>query len=236
MIRAIIVEDEISARRTLKGYIKKYFPEVQVAREVDNINDAIISLKKEDVDIVFLDVQLKDGIGLKVLENIDSSKYRIIFTTAHTEFALEAFKHKAFGYLIKPIDPYEFEEIMNRVVKSILTPPVRNRMIKLPVLNGSKWVDLNDIVHCESQSNYTKVHFINDSKPMTLSRTLKYVEEKIIQSSQFIRIHQSHLVNIRYLKNYEIRNYEIELTNGISLPVSRQKKASIVDYFNSLSD
>jgi two-component system LytT family response regulator len=113
---ATIIEDEIPARITLKSYLAKYFESIEVIAEIDNTQESIDFLNQNHCDILFIDVQLKDGKAIEILNKIDTSKHKIVFTTAHDDYTLEAFKHKAFGYLLKPLDPKDFKEIVGRIL------------------------------------------------------------------------------------------------------------------------
>ncbi|MBL4702976.1 MAG: response regulator transcription factor [Flavobacteriales bacterium] len=231
IVTAIIIEDEFLARKTLKSYLRKYFPSIRLIAEFDSIVKSKMFLKDNPVHIIFIDVQLKDGIGTELLQQIDTSKYKIVFTTAYEEYALEAFKFKAFGYLLKPIDPLEFKAIMNRVIKDISTEMPRSKKIKIPKSNGHIWININVIIRCESESNYTKIHCQNET--YTVARTLKYVEGKMINDDQFIRVHQSHLLNKNFIKKSEILKNSIELEDGTLLPVARSKKSMLIEMFGN---
>ena len=227
MYTAVIIEDEAPARVTLKSYLRRYFEDILITAEIDNVKDSVSYLNTNPVDILFLDVQLKDGKGIEILNQINSDQYRIIFTTAYEEYTLEAFKHKSFGYLLKPLDPNDFKEIVGRVTKDLETkePDLVNKRIRIPSSTGYKWIDLKNIIRCESESNYTKIMMAHNNKVYTISKTLKHVETVLINSDHFFRVHQSHLVNMRYIKTPAIVKNSITMTNGDVIPISRAKKA-----------
>lgn len=228
-VRALIVEDEIPARITLKSFLRKYFPDIIVVGEIDNTIEASRFIDHNDFEILFLDVQLKDGKATDMLQKVKNKNYRIIFTTAFENYALDAFKFKSFGYLMKPIDPSDFKEILLRVLKDLGINMLPGKQIKIPFSNGHIWVNSADIIRCESESNYTIIH-VSDGSSYTLSKTLKLIEFEY-ESLGFIRIHQSHLVNIRYLKDLKISNNTITLLNGETLPVSRSKRDDLIAIF-----
>jgi two-component system LytT family response regulator len=228
-IKAIQIEDELPARKTLKSYLKKYFPEITLDGEFGEMSEALKYLKANDVQIIFLDVQLKDGLGIDLLEKIDSSLYRIIFTTAFEKYAMDAFRHKAFGYLLKPLDPDDFQEIISRALTDIKLNTSKDK-VRLPIANGNVWIDINQIVRCESSSNYTRIYC--EDRSYIISKTLKFVENELLNSTQFIRCHHSHLINLKYLFRHEIKHNCIELTNGESVPVSRAKRSELIEKFN----
>lgn len=228
-VRALIIEDEIPARVTLKSFLRKYFPDIIIVGEIDNTVEATNFINNNDFEILFLDVQLKDGKAIEMLKNVKNENYRIVFTTAFEEYALVAFKLKSFGYLIKPLDPNDFKEILIRVLKDLGINVHPGKQIKIPVSNGSIWVSSTDIIRCESESNYTIIH-VSDGSTYTVSKTLKLIESEY-ESLGFIRIHQSHLVNIRFLKDQLITNNTITLLNGEVLPVSRSKRDALIEAF-----
>lgn len=222
---AIIIEDEVPARETLKSYLSRYFEKIKVIAEIDTVEESISYLKYHKADILFLDVQLKDGKGTDILSKIETEKYKLVFTTAFDGFALEAFKHKAFGYLLKPLDPDDFKEIVGRVIRDLSFGEEKIlKKIKLPIASGIKWIEVKDIVRCESDSNYTKI-FVNDhTSAYLLAKTLKVVENEIINSNRFLRVHQSHLINLDYISDEKIQNNFIVMYNGDKIPVSRANK------------
>jgi two-component system LytT family response regulator len=226
MFSAIIIEDEMPARVTIKSYLKRYFDNINIISEFETIADSLIYLEKHSPDIIFLDVQLKDGKGIEILSKIDPSRFRIIFTTAFDSYTLEAFKHKAFGYLIKPIDPLDFKEIITRVINDLSNDETSTtkRRIKLPTGQGYLWVLISEIIRCEAKSNYTLIYLSIQNKPVIVSKTLKFVENELINSESFIRVHQSHLVNKKYISKNAIISNNILLSTGDLIPVSRSKK------------
>lgn len=223
--KALIIEDEVGAIRTLQSFIRDYQPRIIVDQVCQSIAESLFYLENNSVDILFVDVQLEDGKGTDLLNKIDTSKYKIVFTTAYEEYALTAFKHKAFGYLLKPLNPKEFKEISMRVINDLESNSdwELSREITLPVANGQTWIKLSDLVRCQSENNYTR--FITKDGTFLISRTLKYVENEMIYSTQFLRVHQSHLINVNYLQSNTIVENCITLTNGDKVPVSRAKRS-----------
>lgn len=231
IFKAVIIEDEILARETLTSYLARYFPNIKVMAEIDNINEAVNYLNENVVDILFIDVHLKDGKSLEILKQVNAGDYKIIFTTAHDNYALEAFKNKAFGYLLKPIDPIDFKEIVGRVLKDLTAIDDSSKKIKVPTSTGYILLDLKDIIRCEAESNYTKIFTKNNGTYITVSKTLKYVEHELIHSKKFIRVHQSHLIHTAFVKVFEIKNNFITLTTGDKIPVSRAKRNNLFNDF-----
>ncbi len=229
MYRAIIIEDEQPARVTLKSYLSRYFANIHIVAEIESIKEAVDYLSKNSPDIIFLDVQLEDGKGIDLLTKINSADYKIIFTTAHEEYALDAFKHKAFGYLVKPLDPLDFKEIVGRVINDLKGNPseLSKRKIKILVGHGHQWIALSEIIRCEAKSNYTLIYTSKSESPLIISKTLKHMEEEILDSDRFLRIHHSHLVNKEFILNEIIIDNHILLKTGDRIPVSRSRKNNL---------
>ena len=232
-IKAIIIEDELPARQTLRSYLKKYYPTITIFKEIDTVKEAVVVLKNETVDLLFLDVQLKDGLGIEILESISDCSFKVIFTTAHDNFTQEAFKHKAFGYLLKPIDPNDFKEIMNRVLKDITYSDPISKKIKVPTKSGFAMIDTSSIIRCEAESNYTKI-FCDDNESFILSKTLKVIENDYLNQDIFIRVHQSHLVNINYVNLKTIENSRLKMQNGDFIPISRSRKEKLFQLLSQI--
>lgn len=226
MIKAIIVEDENPARETLNSYLERYFPNVQVEAETDSVKETITLLNTEQFDVMFLDIQLTDGFGIEVLQKVKYLLPRVIITTAYDNYTQEAFYHKAFGYLLKPLDPEDFKDIMNRVVKDIIFKDQSSSYIKIPNKSGHISLNISEIVRCEAMSNYTKL-FTFKGDQYILSKTLKSMEENILPKDQFLRIHQSHMVSIKYIDKHNVSSKFISILNGGRVPVSRTRRDQI---------
>lgn len=225
MFRAVIIEDEVPAIVTLKSFLKRYFEgEIVVGKEIDNITEAVDYLSStNDIHIIFLDVHLTDGSGLDILNQINTSEYKIIFTTAFNDYTLDAFKNKAFGYLLKPIDPIDFKTIVNRALKDLSIPEdfFPKEKVKVSHGTGYTWIDQKEIIRLESDSNYTKLIVKNSSNIFTISKTLKHVQNEIINNSRFFRCHQSHLINTDHFDRNQIIDGYVIMNNSDKIPISR---------------
>jgi two-component system LytT family response regulator len=224
--KAVIIEDEIPARDTLKSFLEIYFPKIEVIQEIDTVEEAIDFLSKSDTDIVFLDVQLKDGKSLKIFDTIDPKKHNIIFTTAYDDFTLQAFQLKSFGYLLKPLKPSDFKEMVNRVICHLSSVKPISKKIRISLSSGLAVVESKDIIRCESESNYARI-ICTENKEYFVSKTLKYVQNQMISSEDFIRVHHSHLVNVNHIDLSQVKPALILMSNGDKVPVSRSKKMAL---------
>lgn len=231
--KAVIIEDEIPARDTLKKYLERYFDNIDVIAEIDNVKEAIRFLNDSSADILFMDVQLKDGKAKDILSQIKTDKYKIVYTTAYDDATLEAFRFKSFGYLLKPLDPEDFKKIIRRIIHDLQSESkLENKKVKVKLFDGYKWIDTDDIIRCESESNYTNIITNDSNRCYTISKTLKLVESDLIALPNFIRVHQSHLINIKYITSNEIHNNFILMKNGDRIPVSRSNRKIFYDALN----
>ncbi|MCH8318209.1 MAG: response regulator transcription factor [Bacteroidetes bacterium] len=252
MLKAIIIDDEPDARKTLSNFLKKYCENVVIVAEADGVKSGLEILQAHDPDVLFLDIRMADGSGFDLLKKVQQAadltlSFEIIFTTAYDEFAIKAFKYSALDYLLKPIDPDELIQAVSKVKPAkmkgqtglpaeasaqagkkleIATEVYSNQRfekIALPNLEGLSLVNVNDIVRCEADGNYTNFHFLSGDK-IVVPRTLKEYEE-LLPSSIFFRIHQSHLINLNYLKKYmkEYGGYVV-MEDNAELEVARRKK------------
>jgi two-component system LytT family response regulator len=249
MIKAIIIEDEKMSRETLRHLLDKYCPEVEIVAEADGYRKGLEEIRKHPPDVIFLDIQMPDGSGFRLLEELEVVNFEIIFTTAFDQFAIKAIKYSALDYLLKPIIPDELIEAVKRVEKkksdymkkrSMEVVPENNKVLdegsQKIVLSTSEMIhviNVEDIIRCESDNYYTYFFFV-DGRKLLVSKTLKENEELLSQHS-FIRPHKSHLINIKYIKSY-IRHDGgyILMTDGTHIPVSRRKKDKIMEIIYNL--
>lgn len=244
MVKAIIVEDEKMSRETLRRMLEKYCPQVDIVAEADGYRTGIEMIKKHGPDVVFLDIQMPDGSGFRLLEEFGEADFEVIFTTAFDQFAIKAIKFSALDYLLKPIIPQELinaiEKLENKRVQSrksknieVFLENIKNkeestRKIVLSTSDKIHVIPVDDIIRCESDNYYTQFHF-TDGKRLMVSKTLKENEEMLAQYN-FIRPHKSHLINVKYIKSFlRQEGGYIIMTDGTRIPVSRRKREKIMD-------
>ena len=249
MIKAIIIEDEKMSRETLRRMLEKYCPTVEVVSEADGYRKGMEEIRKHHPDVIFLDIQMPDGSGFRLLEELDEIDFEIIFTTAFDQFAIKAIKYSALDYLLKPIIPHDLTEAVIRVEKKKAENIRKRNLEEIPgntkmqdersqkiVLSTSEMIhviSVEDIIRCESDNYYTYFYFV-DGRKLLISKTLKENEE-LLSPHNFIRPHKSHLVNINYIKSYirQDGGY-ILMTDGTHIPVSRRKKDKIMEIIYNL--
>ncbi len=248
MLRAVIVEDEQRSRETLSGLLKLYCKNVEVVAEADGVKSGIDAIIRNKPDIVFLDIQMPDGSGFKLLEQLKDYNFDVIFTTAYDQFAIKAIKFSALDYLLKPIFPDDLITAVKKaeergkqnnikpnidVLLDNYNKPDNDPNIVLSTSNRIFVAKINNIVRCESSNYYTFFHFI-DGKRILVSRTLKENEE-ILSDYNFLRIHKSHLINLKYVKNFtrSERGFVL-MADGSEVPVSRRKREKVLEILSNL--
>lgn len=245
MIKTIIVDDEINAREFLEKMLLRYFPNKFVVLDsCKNVDDAIIAIEKHNPELVFLDIQMPKKNGFDLIKELNQINFDIIFTTAHSEFAIDAIKINALDYLLKPIDYIDLLGAVKRyekksakvkddnslrlLLKNIDTGNTGYKNIAFPTESGYELIKINSILYCVADNNYCKIVCLDGSKT-TLSKSLKYVEESL-PTDVFQRIHKSYLVNLNYISRFNKTNdLLVELTNGENLPVSIRKKEAFIN-------
>jgi two-component system LytT family response regulator len=238
MIRCIIVDDELKSRESLKILIEDFCQGVTVLALCQNIAEALKSIEEIKPDLVFLDIQLQRETGFDLLSKYKHVDFEVIFTTAHSEYAIRAFKFSAIDYLLKPIDIEELKSAIVKVEKrkdntiserlqqlltNLRSSTVENYKLALPTAEGLVFVKTDEILYCEASSNYTEI-IMSDNRKYLVSRTLKEYDE-MLGEQNFFRIHHSYLINLNEVKKY-VRGeggYVI-MNNDKSLDVSKRKK------------
>ncbi|MBL7964105.1 MAG: response regulator transcription factor [Flavobacteriales bacterium] len=241
---AVIVDDEQHCRDALVGLLQRQFPEITLLGMATNVTEGVELLDRHRPTVLFLDVELGQQTGFDLLEAIGPERPHVIFTTAHEGYAVKAIRFSALDFLLKPVDLDELRAAMDKVNQAIQSPQhpdqfmvlMKNLMlsassdkrIALPVAEGLEMINTDDIIYCESASNYTVVHQ-KDGKRLVISRTLKEFED-MLGVQDFIRVHHSHLINVRHVKKY-IRGEggEVIMSDGANVAVSRRKKQELMD-------
>lgn len=247
MLTAIIIEDMADALALLQKDIETRHPEIEIIATAQGVVEAAKVLRKNQPDILFLDIMLGDGTGFDILEIVPDLKSKIIFVTASDEFALRAFKFAAIDYVLKPYSHEDLalairrakeqlrpdQERLTILKNTIAAPEQRPDKISLHTLDQIIIVSLDAIIRCESDSNNTVFH-LKDKRKIFVTKTLKYFSD-MLQSYEFVRIHQSHLVNLQYISAYiKTDGGYLMLKNGENVPVSVRKKTEIIEILDKM--
>ncbi len=249
LTRAIIIDDEENNIKNLLDLLRTYCPEVEVCDTAQSAVEAVVKIKSAQPDLVFLDVEMPGGTGFDMLEALSPIHFQVIFVTAYDQYAIKAIRFCAIDYLLKPVDILELQQAVQRAIRNqqensfvhTTQQLLENRnkemsqlKIGLPTLERILFVELNEIVRCLGENNYSYV-YLSDGKNVLISKTLKEFEE-LLADKGFMRVHQSHLVNHKYIRSFEKQDGGfIKLTDGSSIPVSRQRKGFVLDMLKKLS-
>ncbi len=246
MIKAVLIDDEKDARILLRRTIESVPQAVEIIGEADDVDTGLALLEKVEVDIVFLDIQMRKGTGFDLLLSLQERPFEVVFITAYNQYALRAFQFAAFSYLLKPIKRSELSEVLARFAElqdakaevsaeqlAVLQQQYRSDQadrIVLPNSEGFRVVELKDIIYLEADRNYTRFYLADGSKEL-ISKTLKHYEG-MLHSQGFYRIHQTYLVQLRYVRRFRKTDGGlVEMSDGASLPVARQRKAGFLRKF-----
>jgi two-component system LytT family response regulator len=247
MIKAIIVDDELTAIRSLKWEIDNFCSGIEVTDSFTNPIEAISAINYIKPDCVFLDIEMPEMDGFQLLKKLQFRNFDLIITTAYDSYALKAFKESAIDYLLKPVDTDDLIKSVSKIKinksKNVLgkelyqiiesiTPKSSFSKVSLPLSGKTIFVNPNEILYCKSDGNYTEIYFEN-TKREVLSKKLKDVE-LIINNSLFYRVHNSYLVNINHVREF-IRSdgQYLVLENGSTIPVSRSKRNTLLQLLNT---
>lgn len=253
MIKAILIDDDQNLREGMKGLLERFAPNIKIIGEADSVVTGIEVMDTLKPQVVFLDIQLNDGTGFDILEQLAAKngaiKSNIVFITAHEQYAIKAFRFSALDFLLKPVDPDELQKVILKIESvlektsdyahiDLLLENIRKKVdnfkrIALSTSDGIHLFEISDIIRCESEDNYTKF-YIKNSKPVMISKTLKEYEELLTEHG-FERIHQSHLINLNYLKSYIKKDggYVI-MADESHLPISQRKRERLQEILKTI--
>lgn len=231
-------------RDALNTMIYRYCDSLNILDKCSNITDAELSIEQHKPDVVFLDIEMPGGDGFKLLDRFDHANFKVIFTTAHAEYALKALKFAALDYLLKPIDVIELRQAIQKLSLAKVSGVSKGQIdilkeqvsrssdstsrIVLPATDGLEFYDVQSIVRCEADRAYCRF-YLSNGKTILISKALKEYEE-LLTGRGFFRIHKSHLVNLSYIKKYvRGKGGYIVLKDGTNLDVSIRRKDSFLE-------
>lgn len=241
MIRAAIIEDSPASAAALEQDLQDYCEGIELCGKADGVIEGAKLIRAEKPDLIFLDVDLGDGNGFDLLEILGEEKPSVIFTTSSNEHAIRAFECSAIHYLLKPVDPILLQEAVSRVTptESIQLDQLKAHLsgksgkITLNSQDKLRLVDIDEIVRCESTGAYTFFH-TQSGEEILVTRTLKEYD-KILSDKGFLRVHQSHLVNLRFIKEFvKSDGGYLVMNNNEQIPVSSRKKSTVMSVLNAM--
>lgn len=252
MIKSIIIDDEQHCTDRLSRLLKQHCAgTVDIIGSFSSVEEGVKGIKLLQPQLVFLDVQIHDKTGFDLLQLLPEKRFDIIFTTAFEKYAVQAFRFSAIDYLLKPVDaadltdavsklsakksPNEFSRKIENLLENIdqlkqYTPP---KKILVPTINGFELLPIIDIIRCQSDINYTTI-FMKDKQKLVVAKTLKEFEE-MLEEYNFFRVHNSHVVNLAYVKNYNKgKGGSINMIDGTEIEVSTRRKDDFIKKMSEL--
>lgn len=240
MLNVIIIDDELKSIKSLKWELESFCTDVNVDAFFTNPEEALSYLKNHSIDCVFLDIEMPHMDGFQFLQNFEDRSFEVVFVTAYDQYAVKAIKESALDYLLKPIDSDDLittvEKIKNRnspkVVKDLLEESLldlsnSNKRIAIPVDGKLVFLQPEEVLYCESDGNYCKIHLEKDNS-LFVSKKLKEVQQ-LLPEDKFYRVHNCYVVNMKKVREYLKQEGYVVLDNQKKIPVSRNKKSSFLD-------
>ena len=236
-LKAIIIDDEESGRETLRNILTRFCKGVEVVGTANSVATGVEVIRAKEPDVVFLDVEMPKAKGYELIQYFEQPDFEVIFVTAYDEYAILAFRLSAIDYLLKPVNPEELRQSLERVsVKKrqqqanlqyqLLLDNLNGdpKRIVLPTGQGYYFIDIDQIMRCEADGNYTRFILLNQEQ-ILVSKTLKIYDE-MLSRYYFFRINRSDLINLRQIKRYDRnKNPTLTLLDGTELIVSDSRKA-----------
>ncbi|GLR16353.1 LytR/AlgR family response regulator transcription factor [Portibacter lacus] len=241
LITAAIIEDEIRNQQLLSHMISNSCPEINIIGVLEGVQESIDFIKEQKPEIIFLDIQLKDGSGFDILNALEEKDQpKIIFTTAYDQYAIDAFRYSAVNYLLKPIDDDELISSVKKVVETkgkVQLSNIRNLLTKMMVdseeqliaISGTsttEYIRISEIIHIKAMGAYSQI-FLRNGDCHTVSKVIKIYDE-MLSKFNFFRTHQSHLINLKCVRKYIKGDNIAVLVNGDEAIISRNKKDKFV--------
>jgi len=245
MVKAVIIDDELMARASLRQDIQDYCSDITIIGEAQSVVSAIELIENKRPDLIFLDIQLIDGSGFDVIQALQHLEFKIIFTTAFSEYAIKAIKVSALDYLLKPIDTQELIEAIKKAKQSHLKhykqkigslihngSNLFDQKIAIPSSEGIHIFDISDIIRCAAEGNYTVI-YRKGNKKLLIAKTLKEITT-MLEDFGFERVHKSHIINLDHLSSYINRDggYVI-MSDQTEIPVSQRRKPYLLNILSA---
>lgn len=241
-IKTILIDDERKALAILKNKLERLCPNLEVIAQTQNPKEGVDLINNLKPDLVFLDIAMPELNGFDVLKQFEKPNFEIIFATAFDNYAIEAIKHCAIGYLVKPVDNQDLITAVNnaktniqektalqknkQLIENLGVQTFQKKKIIIPSIEGLEFIKIEHILHCEGETGYTKIH-LKTGKPLLSSNSIGHFN-KLLESSNFYLVHKSHLINLSYIEKYLNEGYVI-LTGNKKIPVSRNRRQDFLE-------
>lgn len=231
-LKTIIIDDENKAIQVLRSILGRFSDDVEVIDTANSVLNGLEVIEKHEIDLLFLDIEMRDGSGFTLLRQLPEINFEVVFTTAFNQYAIQAFKVNAIDYLLKPINSDELYESIRRVQKrkaldgkdaydKLMNVLKDQKVNKLALKERGKitFVDIGNLIYLKADGVYSEIYCKDGEKYVTSFNLGHY--ERLISEDGFIRIHRSYLINASEIKEYQTNDHQVILTNGTSLPVSK---------------
>ena len=249
MLRTLIIDDEPHIRETIYHLLKKFCPQVNIVGEAESVATGVRAIREKVPELILLDIKLKDGTGFDLLNQFENIDFKIIFITAYEEFAIRAFGFSAIDYILKPVNPEKlaaavaraeqvvqktFNTQLDTLKENLKNPEASKRKIVLKTMDNIYLLDVQDIIHCESDGNYTVFYNIRGDRIM-VSRLIKEYDD-LLSDSGFFRVHRSHLINLKHIRRFSrLDGGFVEMSDGTEVPVSSRGRERLMELFDKIA-
>lgn len=244
----IIIDDESRARSLLRNMLADTNPEIEILAECDDLPSGVKAIKKLKPNLVFLDIEMPGHSGLEILDYFEDEEidFNIIFCTGYSEYAIQAFKLSATDYLLKPLNPDQLKESVDRFLKSTekkvveyrslqenLSSTSTDKCIVVNLSNSTRFLKVKDIIMLKAEGSYCELYLAGGEKLLT-SKNLKYFEERLLEIPYFFRSHKSYIINLKTVQEYNKGENLVILQEKINGMVSNEKSESFLEKMESL--
>lgn len=241
-LKVAIIDDEPHGVESVRMFLNENYPSFEIMGDANSVKSAVELLSNVNVDLVFMDIQLPDGSGFDILEQLTKRDFNIIFVTAYNQYAIKAFKYSAIDYLLKPFDYTDMDMAVKKIIGKKQTVPEYEKQLDTLLQNTKRekpdrivlatsesieFVNVKEIIHIQSDGNYCTLH-IKGREDLLVSKNLGEFES-ILEDFPFFRTHQSHIVNLNYVQKVSRFEGDIIMEGGTTAILSRRKRNQFMD-------
>lgn len=241
MIKCLIVDDEFACRNSLNRMLETYCPQVKVVAKAEDVESGISAFHKYQPDLIFLDIKMPNGTGFDFVSNTNSRKSKIVFVSAYKKYAINAFRHGAVDYLLKPVEAKLLVNVISKTENELArdqylsNPSTVGQPIKITLhtIDQIFLINTHEVIRCESDGGYTRF-FMETGDVLMVTKVLGHYEKQL-EAHGFQRVHRSHLINIQHIDNIDKREgMSVMMKDGFAVPVSSRQKRSLLTRIEQL--
>lgn len=242
-IKALVVDDEKHARVLLRKMIEEYCEEVVVLDEAEDVPSCVKLIHKYKPDLIFLDIEMPGHSGLELLDFFgdEDPGFSVVFTTAYHQYAIQAFKLSAIDYLLKPIEPTDLMDVLDRFKKikgnirtqleyfKTITSGVANTNVLVPTSSGLRFINMDEIMYIQADNTYCEI-MLSSGRVIIASRTLKNFEDSLKDDGRFLRSHKSYIVNTNFVDEYiKGDGGYLIMKDKKEIPITTERSKELID-------